>query len=192
MLCSLLRKTGTVSECVSPKSLQDCLVNATLRPINLKTSQHRGATVNPAPFSPVLRLCKYFMHKPPYLIFVNNSNLLVRLNAVRIAVPECLLCAGLRVHGRLLCYCEPTYRGRYGRFGVRMSVGESNFSLLQNVQSVFGVHSPPIQVSQDFIRDVMRSGRDIDNVQLTDFHVKCPLFLYDFNQNCIGWLDRAL
>jgi hypothetical protein len=102
MLCSLLRKTATVSECVSPKSLQDCLVNAALRPINLKTSQHRGATVNPAPFSPVPRLCKYFMHEPPYLTFVNNANLLVRFSAVRIAVPECLLCASSRQVVRLL------------------------------------------------------------------------------------------
>ena len=97
MLCSLLRKTATVSECVSPKSVQDCLVNAALRPINLKTSQHRGATANPAPFSPVPRLCKYFMHETPCLIFLKNSNRLVRFNAVRIAVPECLLCASSRL-----------------------------------------------------------------------------------------------
>jgi hypothetical protein len=93
MLCCLLRKTATVSESVSEQVYKTLLSTLHYDPINLQTSQHRGATVNRASFSPFPRHCKHFTHEAPCLIFVNYSNRLGRFNVVRIAVPEWLLCA---------------------------------------------------------------------------------------------------
>jgi hypothetical protein len=63
------------------------------------------------------------------------------------------------------------------------------------VQRAFGIHLDPSSLFKGIkVLFGMSSGQDvdIDTVQLTDLHVKRPLSLSDFNQNCIGWPDRVL